>query len=109
MHMVDTEPFSDTFGPKAQRKRPKLKVSTLEDLAASTNELLDNYDEKNDPSLLSNNTNDWIDEARDSVFSKGQSKRIWNELYKVYILYRVNLRRSLIFLISFRLQIHRTL
>ncbi|CAB4386182.1 GTPase required for pre-60S ribosomal subunit nuclear export and maturation [Rhizophagus irregularis] len=83
MHMVDTEPFSDTFGPKAQRKRPKLKVSSLEDLATSTNELLENYSEKNDPSLLSNNINDWIDEARDSVFSKGQSKRIWNELYKV--------------------------
>ncbi|CAG8500805.1 14951_t:CDS:10 [Funneliformis mosseae] len=83
MHMVDTEPFSDTFGPKAQRKRPKLKVDSLEDLAASTTELLENYDDKNDPSLLSNNVTDWIDEARDSVFSKGQSKRIWNELYKV--------------------------
>ncbi|CAI2179935.1 7006_t:CDS:10 [Funneliformis geosporum] len=83
MHMVDTEPFSDTFGPKAQRKRPKLKVDSLENLAASTTELLENYDDKNDPSLLSNNITDWIDEARDSVFSKGQSKRIWNELYKV--------------------------
>jgi nuclear GTP-binding protein len=81
--MVDTEPFSDTFGPKAQRKRPKLNVGSLEDLAANTNELLENYDEKNDQSLLSNHINDWIDEARDSVFSKGQSKRIWNELYKV--------------------------
>ena len=83
--MVDTEPFSDTFGPKAQRKRPKLKVGSLEDLAASTNELLENYDEKSDPSLLSNHVTDWIDEARDSVFLKGQSKRIWNELYKVSI------------------------
>jgi nuclear GTP-binding protein len=97
MHMVDTEPFSDTFGPKAQRKRPKLKVSTLEDLAASTNELLENYDEKSDPSLLSNNINDWIDEARDSVFSKGQSKRIWNELYKVSVYFvLVNFSRPLI-------------
>jgi hypothetical protein len=26
---------------------------------------------------------DWIQEAQESVFSKGQSKRIWNELYKV--------------------------
>jgi len=27
---------------------------------------------------------DWIQAAREAVFSKGQSKRIWNELYKVY-------------------------
>jgi len=26
---------------------------------------------------------DWIQAAREAVFSKGQSKRIWNELYKV--------------------------
>ena len=24
VHLVDTEPFSDTFGPKSRRKRPKL-------------------------------------------------------------------------------------
>ncbi|KAF0451426.1 NGP1NT-domain-containing protein [Gigaspora margarita] len=83
MHMVDTEPFSDTFGPKAQRKRPKLNVGSLEDLMTNTNHSLENYEEKKDPSLLSNKIIDWIDEARDSVFSKGQSKRIWNELYKV--------------------------
>ncbi|CAG8809587.1 28039_t:CDS:2, partial [Racocetra persica] len=83
MHMVDTEPFSDTFGPKAQRKRPKLNVGSLEDLLNSTSQSLEHYEEKNDPSLLSNKITDWIDEARDSVFSKGQSRRIWNELYKV--------------------------
>jgi nuclear GTP-binding protein len=27
---------------------------------------------------------DWIQAAREAVFSKGQSKRIWNELYKVH-------------------------
>ena len=26
---------------------------------------------------------DWIQLAREAVLSKGQSKRIWNELYKV--------------------------
>ncbi|CAG8455675.1 2175_t:CDS:2 [Ambispora leptoticha] len=83
MHMLETETFSNTFGPKAQRKRPKIKVDSLEELLNSTKESLEGYNEKNDPSLLSNINTDWIDEARDSLFSKGQSKRIWNELYKV--------------------------
>ncbi|CAG8601678.1 3830_t:CDS:10 [Ambispora gerdemannii] len=83
MHMLETEAFSDTFGPKAQRKRPKIKVDSLEDLFNSTKESLEGYDEKKDPSLLSNINTDWIYEARDSLFSKGQSRRIWNELYKV--------------------------
>ncbi|CAG8776243.1 7906_t:CDS:2, partial [Acaulospora morrowiae] len=70
MHVVDTESFSDTFGPRAQRKRPKLKVDTLEDLASTTGRSLENYEEKNDSSLLSNLITDWSNEARDSLFSK---------------------------------------
>ena len=30
---METEPFQDTFGPKAQRKRPKLDVGTFEELS----------------------------------------------------------------------------
>lgn len=29
---METEPFSETFGPKAQRKRPRLDVGTFEEL-----------------------------------------------------------------------------
>jgi len=29
---VETEPFSETFGPKAQRKRPRLDVGSFEEL-----------------------------------------------------------------------------
>ncbi|KAF9347709.1 GTPase required for pre-60S ribosomal subunit nuclear export and maturation [Mortierella sp. NVP85] len=83
MHVLETEPFSDTFGNKAQRKRPKLVTASLEDLAAKVESTLENYDEKADRNLQSNVITDWIEEARDSVFQKGQSKRIWGELYKV--------------------------
>ncbi|KAG0055289.1 GTPase required for pre-60S ribosomal subunit nuclear export and maturation [Gryganskiella cystojenkinii] len=83
MHVLETEPFSDTFGNKAQRKRPKLAMGSLEDLAAKVESTLETYDEKADKNLTSNNITDWIEEARDSVFQKGQSKRIWGELYKV--------------------------
>jgi nuclear GTP-binding protein len=33
---IETAPFSDTFGPKAQRKRVKLGVASLEDLAGDS-------------------------------------------------------------------------
>ncbi|KAG0341140.1 GTPase required for pre-60S ribosomal subunit nuclear export and maturation [Podila humilis] len=83
MHVLETEPFGDTFGNKAQRKRPKLSMGSLEDLAAKVESTLETYDEKADKNLQSNVITDWIEEARDSVFQKGQSKRIWGELYKV--------------------------
>ncbi|KAF9408071.1 GTPase required for pre-60S ribosomal subunit nuclear export and maturation [Podila epigama] len=83
MHVLDTEPFGETFGNKAQRKRPKLSMGSLEDLAAKVESTLETYDEKADKNLQANVVTDWIEEARDSVFQKGQSKRIWGELYKV--------------------------
>lgn len=88
---VQTNPFSDTFGPKAQRKRPKLSAATLDDLAGQTEKMHDDYAERQEQiKLLSGQSGDAPDEqeptpatAREAVFSKGQSKRIWNELYKV--------------------------
>ncbi|KKA22863.1 GTP-binding family protein, partial [Rasamsonia emersonii CBS 393.64] len=89
---VESEPFSETFGPKAQRKRVKLDVSSLEDLAGETVKMHDSYQERMEQAkLLSGNSgagDDAEDDgtlvtAREPVFSKGQSKRIWNELYKV--------------------------
>src|SRR5262249_41255020 len=32
MHMLETEPFADTFGSKAQRKRPKLAVASFDEM-----------------------------------------------------------------------------
>ena len=29
---METEPFSETFGPKAQRKRPKIEAGDFEEL-----------------------------------------------------------------------------
>jgi nuclear GTP-binding protein len=33
MHLLDTEKFQETFGPKSSRKRPRLSVASLEDMA----------------------------------------------------------------------------
>lgn len=93
---IETSPYSDTFGPKAQRKRVKLGVSSLEDLAGETVKKHDAYIEKTDQGIHEDGTpivsgdvnsgDPMLGEtaiSREAVFLKGQSKRIWNELYKV--------------------------
>ncbi|KAL4973966.1 NUC091 domain-containing protein [Aspergillus desertorum] len=93
---IETSPFSDTFGPKAQRKRVKLGVSSLEDLAGETMKMHDSYVEKSEQGKHEDGTPivagddvttdlslGTMPTSREAVFLKGQSKRIWNELYKV--------------------------
>ncbi|RDW87429.1 hypothetical protein BP5796_03123 [Coleophoma crateriformis] len=93
---VEASPFSDVFGPKAQRKRVKLGVSSIEDLADDSVNSHDTYLERLEQAqLLSGNSapeaigeaaavdDGHITSAREAIFNKGQSKRIWNELYKV--------------------------
>jgi len=93
---IEGLPFQDVFGPKAQRKRVKIGVSTLEDLAESSVKDHDTYlDRLEQANLLSGNSlpeaigeavavdDGYITSAKEAIFNKGQSKRIWNELYKV--------------------------
>lgn len=87
---IETSPFAGVFGPKAQRKRVKLGVSTVSDLADDTEKSMDTYEERMEHNrLLSGNygndgeTEKALTMAIEPVFDKGQSKRIWNELYKV--------------------------
>lgn len=89
---IEGEKFGDTFGPKAQRKRVKLNVGSIEDMANATQLDHETYvgkrDEADNQVDAGEHTVDQEDErdlstAREPVFSKGQSKRIWNELYKV--------------------------
>ncbi|TKX26625.1 nucleolar GTP-binding protein 1 [Elsinoe australis] len=93
---VQTAPFSETFGPKAQRKRPKLAVGSISDFAGETDRMAENYLDRQEQIRLLSGAGDeqdtedapvqadgQISTAREAIFSKGQSKRIWNELYKV--------------------------
>ena len=93
---VESSPFGEIFGPKAQRKRVKLGVGSLEDLAGETVKMHDTYLDRLEQAKLLSGTSGVEDQAgeaapeeatlstaREPVFSKGQSKRIWNELYKV--------------------------
>jgi len=94
---VEASPFGEVFGPKAQRKRVRLGVSSLEDLADDSVKSHDTYLERLEQAkLLSGTSGDpeavgeagpiddgHVSSAREAIFNKGQSKRIWNELYKV--------------------------
>ncbi|GAA6012517.1 hypothetical protein JCM8202_003355 [Rhodotorula sphaerocarpa] len=102
--LVSTEPFSDTFGTKAQRKRPKLDIGSIEELASkvATHQAKVAADavqaEKDQrlseirdiegsiaPELLAAQEEDkqLSNVPQDYILSAGTSKRIWGELYKV--------------------------
>ena len=91
---IESEPFSETFGPKAQRKRPKLSFNTVDELAGHTEQSFDSYQARLEEIKLLSGTagsaatdgDALVEEdfsvatAKEAIFSKGQSKRIWNEL-----------------------------
>ncbi|XP_024527850.1 nuclear/nucleolar GTPase 2 [Selaginella moellendorffii] len=88
VHLLDTEKFEDTFGPKKKRKRPKLGVddyTSLVQKCANTQEehekSLEDVTKKKSTALTE--TDGLRDQVRHTMFEKGQSKRIWGELYKV--------------------------
>ncbi|KAL0341107.1 UNVERIFIED_CONTAM: Nuclear/nucleolar GTPase 2 [Sesamum radiatum] len=84
VHLLDTEPFSDAFGPKTKRKRPKLIASDYETLLKRVDDSQDAFEAKHSASTRAEGGEDGFrDLVRHTMFEKGQSKRIWGELYKV--------------------------
>uniref|UniRef100_A0A3P8S3T4 Nucleolar GTP-binding protein 2 n=1 Tax=Amphiprion percula TaxID=161767 RepID=A0A3P8S3T4_AMPPE len=82
VHILDTEGFETTFGPKAQRKRPSLVVGDVKDLVEQAEASALSYNADKDKNLVTEDTG-VREEVREEIFKKGQSKRIWGELYKV--------------------------
>uniref|UniRef100_A0A5B7B3S1 Nuclear/nucleolar GTPase 2 n=1 Tax=Davidia involucrata TaxID=16924 RepID=A0A5B7B3S1_DAVIN len=85
VHLLDTEPFGDAFGPKTKRKRPKLMASDYESLVKKADCSQDTFEEKYGATASGegNEGDGFRDLVRHTMFEKGQSKRIWGELYKV--------------------------
>ncbi|KAI6133678.1 NGP1NT-domain-containing protein, partial [Pisolithus croceorrhizus] len=90
-HIVETEPFGETFGPKAQRKRPRLDVGSFEELSkvgtAAFEEAAEADNRGEGPSGTNQRAADefqsnYADQI-DPIFAKGTSRRIYGELYKV--------------------------
>ena len=83
-HLLSAESFTSTFGPKAQRKRVKLAATDTGALAAAAGTSAAEYSAPDhvDRDLADGAAAERM-AARHSIFDKGQSKRIWAELYKV--------------------------
>ncbi|XP_041358020.1 nucleolar GTP-binding protein 2-like [Gigantopelta aegis] len=82
MHLLDTESFENTFGKKSHRKKPNLAVTDVQALIERVSSSVEKYDESKDSNIELEDTG-IRDEEPEIVFKAGQSKRIWNELYKV--------------------------
>ncbi|KAK9511428.1 hypothetical protein O3M35_000088 [Rhynocoris fuscipes] len=82
VHILDTEPFETTFGNKKLRKRPSLNAADENQLAEVIQETENSYSEEKDFNKIREDTGE-RDMVRDWIMNAGQSKRIWNELYKV--------------------------
>ena len=84
VNLLETESYNDVFGDKKKRKRPKF-ADSMSDYAA----LLTHAEERSKAYVEEKDSNIEVevgrggDARKDDMFSKGQSKRIWSELYKV--------------------------
>jgi nuclear GTP-binding protein len=81
MDLLRSESFNEIFSKKRQRKKPKLAVEDLNSLILQVNQESEKYTEENDSNVAS--VKSLKDEVSARIFEKGQSRRIWNELYKV--------------------------
>ncbi|KAG8883227.1 GTPase required for pre-60S ribosomal subunit nuclear export and maturation [Tulasnella sp. 332] len=50
-HIVESEPFNETFGPKAQRKKARIEVGSFEELSLASREAAEAQDTKEDAEL----------------------------------------------------------
>ena len=83
VNVVETEPFAQTFGPNSQRKRPRLQFENIDEMAGAALELSIKRQEEEEDAREDAEEWDYAKLAREHIYTKGQSRRIWNELYKV--------------------------
>lgn len=83
--LTDVEKFEDTFGPNMKRMRPKVTENSIEELAQRAMEQEQKYDVKKDSNLFQKKLEIQNQKKfnEDKRITAGQSKRIWDELYKV--------------------------
>lgn len=84
--VLNIQPFNETFGKNSKRKKPNLQLVDYESLVASASEKQANYSEETDIKLesqIEKKNLEFKDERRDPLLKAGQSRRIYNELFKV--------------------------
>jgi len=83
MNILEMESFGNTFGPNARRKRPKLSSYSLEGLVEDAHGKEESYKVDKDIDLVKEELKLEKKWGKDKRMEAGQSKRIWEELYKV--------------------------
>lgn len=70
VHILDTETFETTFGPKSQRKRPTLSASDMQSLVENAEASSESYDKGKDRDLVTEDTGvRWLERKNDSLFT----------------------------------------
>ena len=82
LHMLETSSFTSTFGPKSVRKKAVVAASDLESLREESEKRQEKYTSESDPNLK-HEEEDERHLPQEEIMKKGQSKRLWGELYKV--------------------------
>lgn len=77
--------FADTFGPKQLRKKPKLGSCSIAEYAQRAKQAEESYNTEGDSNLYSKKLElqNQKKDVSDKKMEAGQSKRIWDELFKV--------------------------
>ena len=88
VNLLGNSPFSETFSAGRRQKRPKLATDDLAALTARAAAEGEAYKEGVDAGAILDRDlvradDGVLNAAKGSLFEKGQSKRIWGELYKV--------------------------
>ena len=84
--VLNIQPFGETFGKNAKRKRPNLQITDYESLVETATKKQAVYNVEDDEKLesqIEKKSLEFKDEKRDPLLRAGQSKRIYNELFKV--------------------------
>jgi nuclear GTP-binding protein len=83
VNLLEVESFESTFGPKSRRKKPKLNSYTYTNMLENIDKATDEYKHEKDKDLHKNDILDERNNVLDKMLHAGQSRRIWDELYKV--------------------------
>lgn len=85
MKILETETYESVFSAGRRRKHAKLPSTSLsyETLTQSVADATEAYVTKDDDCNIETGLADFKTETSHDIFAKGQSKRIWGELYKV--------------------------
>jgi len=88
MDLLSAESFKQTFGKTSTRKKPRLgsAVGDVEALLGKIQKDTDKFESETDyrtVGTVSDPNLEYQEAKEQKIFDKGQSKRIWGELYKV--------------------------